>query len=84
MVLWCSRWESNPNLALRRGLFYPLNYGNKSIIFTLNIIPNLNSVVKSSAKHSFISYLFGFRHFNAINRMICSADQKAADDIPDR
>lgn len=25
---WCSRWDLNPNLRLRRPTFYPLNYGN--------------------------------------------------------
>ncbi len=25
---WYSRWESNPELPLRRGLLYPFNYGS--------------------------------------------------------
>ena len=26
--LWYSRWESNPERPLRRGLLYPFNYGS--------------------------------------------------------
>ena len=28
---WYSRWESNPELPLRRGLLYPFNYGSAFI-----------------------------------------------------
>ena len=28
---WYSRWESNPERPLRRGLLYPFNYGSKLI-----------------------------------------------------
>ena len=27
-VFWYSRWESNPERPLRRGLLYPFNYGS--------------------------------------------------------
>ena len=32
MPFWHSQRESNPYLALRRGLFYPLNYRSKGLI----------------------------------------------------
>ena len=32
-LFWYSRWESNPELTLRRGPLYPFNYGSRQNSF---------------------------------------------------
>lgn len=33
IIIWYSRWESNPELTLRRGPLYPFNYGSRQNSF---------------------------------------------------
>ena len=54
MIIECSRRESNPELALRRRLFYPLNYENRSnIVITYSILYETHGTVNNESGVAF-------------------------------
>ena len=51
MVFWRPHRESNPELALRRGLLYPFNYEDKIDFLRIKII------IQSVLRNEFITFI---------------------------